>query len=64
LKSYTAAGALAPVELDNYRYLVMVSINHLNIDEILVPPIEHGVTYRVLNVACSPKTPILWFTNY
>lgn len=49
-----AQGALAGMELTNYRYIVVVSR-----DEVKVPGdlSEGGVVYRHINVSVAPRTP-------
>jgi hypothetical protein len=49
-----AYGSLGSIELSNYCYLVIVSSDCL---EKQVDIIEDGRTYRVINIALSPKTP-------
>lgn len=48
-------GSLAPLELSNYCYLVMVSKDHLEIDKSTI--LKDGVTYRIINIAYSPEPP-------
>jgi len=48
-----AAGILAGFEVADVRYLVLVSENHLAVEDID----ESGVHYRVINVVANPKPP-------
>jgi hypothetical protein len=49
-----ASGVLGAIELSTHRYLVMVSSDLLDIPEDFI---EDEITYRVINIAFSPKTP-------
>lgn len=47
--------SLAELELRKYRYLVMVSLNHLkNLPDDLV---ENNIKYRYINIAIEPENP-------
>jgi hypothetical protein len=47
-------GALGGVELAGYRFIVLVSKEHLTLPE---DHSENGIVYRHINIAVSPKSP-------
>lgn len=53
VKKY-AKGVLGAIELSTHRYLIMVSSDWLDVPEDFI---EEEVTYRIINIAFSPKTP-------
>lgn len=50
-----SVGSLATLELSNYRYLIIVSENHLKIPESQI--IEGNIIYRIINIAYNPLPP-------
>ena len=52
-----SAGALAGVELRNYRYIIAVSEQQLPATIIPADANEGGVTYRHVNIAIVPRMP-------
>jgi len=49
--------SLAPLELRDYRYLIIVSETHLKIPEHLRLFKENEINYRVINIAYKPQCP-------
>lgn len=47
--------SLASLELANYSYLIMVSRDEIEIEETEFKELDH--IYRIINIACFPKTP-------
>jgi hypothetical protein len=50
-----AIGSLAAIDLTSYRYIVLVSKDHLDIEENEIRGDE--ITYKIINIAYAPKTP-------